>query len=206
MEPFVRLQAIAAPLLTANVNTDVLIRVEPMIAVPRGQLGPYCFEVWRYGAERVENPDFILNQAGYRGAKILLAGVNFGCGSSREPAVWALQDMGFRCVIAASFGDIFFNNCFQSGLLPIVLPEATITGLAEKAKPVDGRAPEFTVDLEGQVIIAPDGEAIPFKIDALKRRALLEGLDDVGVTLAIEDRITRFQNDDRARRPWIYRY
>ena len=206
MEPFTRLTAVAAPLLTANVNTDVLLRVEPMMNVPKGQLGPWCFEAWRYQSERVENPDFILNKPPYRDAKILLGGQNFGCGSSREPAVWALWDMGFRCLIASSFGDIFFNNCFQSGMLPIVAPEDTVRRLADMAQPVGDVAPDFTVDLEKQVIIAPDGSEIAFEIDALKRRALLDGLDDIGVTMAIESRIAAFQAADGLRRPWVYRF
>ncbi len=204
MEPFVRLTGVAAPILTGNVNTDVLVRVEAMINVPKGKLGPYCFEVWRYLPDRSDNPDFILNQPAYRNAKILLAGVNFGCGSSREPAVWALWDMGFRCVIAPSFGDIFFNNCFQSGMLPIVLPADVIVSLAEDAKAFGDVAPDFTVDLERQVIIAPSGRQTPFKVDELKRHALLEGLDDIGVTLAIAQRITDFQTADRNARPWVY--
>ncbi len=206
MEPFIRLTAVAAPLLTPNINTDVLIRVEPMIKVPKGKLGPYCFEAWRYLPDRSENPDFILNKPAYRSAKILLAGLNFGCGSSREPAVWALADMGFRCIIAPGFGDIFFNNCFQSGMLPIVMPVETVEKLAKLAQSQGDLAPDFTVDLERQVIVTPSGEDVAFRIDALKRRALLDGLDDIGVTLAAKAKIDAFQANDLAQRPWIYRY
>jgi len=209
MQKFTVHAGIAAPLPRANVNTDVLIRIERLVYIPRGQLGPYCFEAWRYRADGSEDPDFVLNQPAYRGATILVAGANFGCGSSREAAVWSLAAMGYRCVIAPSFGDIFFNNCFQNGMLPIVLPAATVAELTKEAEcngddAAAGRT--FTIDLEQQVIIAPSGARVAFKVDAAKRRALLEGLEEIQMTLAREAEIADFQTDDRRRRPWIYRY
>jgi len=209
MQKFTVHTGIAAPLPRANVNTDVLIRIERLVYLPRGQLGPYCFEAWRYRADGSENPDFVLNQPAYRKATILLAGANFGCGSSREAAVWSLSDMGFRCVIAASFGDIFFNNCFQTGMLPIVLPAATVAELMKEAEcdASDAAAGKtFTIDLEQQVIVAPSGATIAFEIDGAKRRALLEGLEEIQMTLARDAEIAAFQAGDRQRRPWIYRY
>jgi 3-isopropylmalate/(R)-2-methylmalate dehydratase small subunit len=209
MQKFTVHAGIAAPLPRANVNTDVLIRIERLVYIPREQLGPYCFEAWRYRADGSEDPDFVLNRPAYRGATILLAGANFGCGSSREAAVWSLAAMGYRCVIAPSFGDIFFNNCFQNGLLPIVLPAATVVELTKEAEcnADDAAAGKtFTIDLEQQVIVAPSGARVAFKIDAAKRRALLEGLEEIQMTLAREAEIADFQTDDRRRRPWIYRY
>ena len=209
MQKFTVHAGIAAPLPRANVNTDVLIRIERLVYLPRGQLGPYCFEAWRYRADGSEVPDFVLNRPAYRKATILLAGANFGCGSSREAAVWSLSDMGFRCVIAASFGDIFFNNCFQTGMLPIVLPAATVAELMKEAEcdASDAAAGKtFTIDLERQVIVTPSGTTIAFKVDGAKRRALLEGLEEIQMTLAREAEIAAFQAGDRQRRPWIYRY
>ena len=209
MEKFTVLTGIAAPLLRANVNTDVLIRIERLMFVAKGELGPYCFEAWRYRPDGAEDPDFVLNKSAYRGAKILLAAENFGCGSSREQAVWSLWDMGFRCVIAPSFGDIFFGNCFQNGMLPIVLPAAVIAELAteiETAAQRKANATELTVDLERRLITTPSGRAIPFAVDVAKRQALLDGLDEIGMTQRRESDIAAFQTADRTRRPWIYRF
>jgi len=207
MQKFTVLTGVAAPLLRPNINTDVLIRIERLIHVPRGQLGPYCFECWRYRPDGSEDPEFVLNRPPYRKATILIAGDNFGCGSSREAAVWSLADMGFRCVIAPSFGDIFFNNCFQTGMLPIVLPASAVAVLAAEAEcnATDAAGKPFTVDLISQVIVAPSGGQISFKIDAAKRRALLEGLEEIELTLTLGADIARFQESDRKRRPWIYR-
>jgi len=209
MQKFTVHAGIAVPLPRANVNTDVLIRIERLVYIPRGQLGPYCFEAWRYRADGSEDPEFALNRPAYRKATILIAGANFGCGSSREAAVWSLSDMGFRCVIAASFGDIFFNNCFQTGMLPIVLPAATVAELMKEAECDASHAAAgktFTIDLERQVIVAPSGTTIAFKIDGAKRRALLEGLEEIQMTLARDAEIAAFQAGDRQRRPWIYRH
>ena len=202
MEKFTVLTGNAAFLPRPNINTDVLIRVERMINLPKGQLGPYCFEAWRYLPDGKDDPEFPLNQPAMRDAKILVAGPNFGCGSSREPAVYALWDMGFRCLIAPSFGDILFANCFQNGMLPIILPEAVIARLQPPSleKPFS-----LTVDLVRQVIATPDGQEIAFRIDAAKRRALLEGLDEIRMTLAMSGEIAKFQQRDATRRPWIYR-
>jgi 3-isopropylmalate/(R)-2-methylmalate dehydratase small subunit len=209
MQKFTVLTGVAAPLMRSNINTDVLIRIERMMYLPRGKLGPYCFEAWRYRQDGSENPDFVLNHPPYRGSTILLAGDNFGCGSSREPAVWSLSEMGYRCVIAPSFGDIFFNNCFQTGMLPIALPAATVVELANEAEcggsdAAAGR--EFTVDLTQQIITAPSGRQVPFRVDGAKRRALLEGLEEIQMTLTLADEIAGFQDSDRRRRPWIYRF
>jgi 3-isopropylmalate/(R)-2-methylmalate dehydratase small subunit len=209
MQKFTVLTGIAAPLMRPNINTDVLIRIERMMYLPRGKLGPYCFEAWRYREDGSEDPDFVLNRPPYRGSIILLAGDNFGCGSSREPAVWSLSEMGYRCVIAPSFGDIFFNNCFQTGMLPIVLPAATVVELANEAECSGSDAAagrEFTVDLTQQIITAPSGRQVPFRVDGAKRRALLEGLEEIQMTLTLANEIAGFQDSDRRRRPWIYRF
>jgi 3-isopropylmalate/(R)-2-methylmalate dehydratase small subunit len=209
MQKFTVHTGVAAPLLRPNVNTDVLIRIERMIHAPRGQLGPHCFEAWRYRADGSEDPEFVLNLPPYRQATILIAGNNFGCGSSREPAVWALSEMGYACVIAPSFGDIFFNNCFQTGMLPIVLPASVVSELATEAEcdPADASTgKQFTIDLINQMIVTPGGRRIAFKIDAAKRRALLEGLEEIQMTLTLAAEIARFQETDARRRPWIYRF
>ena len=204
MNTFTSLTAIAAPLLRENVDTDVLIRVEPLFGgVPRDALGPHCFASWRYLPDGSEDPDFLLNQAPYRDAQILLAGANFGCGSSREGAVWALMAMGMRCVIAPSFGDIFFNNCFQNGMLPVRLPQPVIEALAAQVR-ADPAANRITVDLRSQRVTAPDGSQTPFTVPALRREALLEGLDGIALTLKREPLIAAFQARDALRRPWIH--
>jgi 3-isopropylmalate/(R)-2-methylmalate dehydratase small subunit len=204
MEKFTILVGVAAPLLRPNINTDILIRIERLMYVAKGQLGRYCFEAWRYRPDGSEDPDFVLNRPGYRDAKILLAGANFACGSSREAAVWSLWDMGVRCVIAPSFGDIFFNNCFQNGMLPLVVPAAAIDAMAAEAEAAQGGT--FTVDLERQAIATPSGRHVPFAVDAARRRALLDGLDEIGMTLARDTEIAGFQDRDRQRRPWIYQF
>lgn len=204
MEKFSVFRAIAAPLLRENIDTDVIIRIERLVgASRRSDLGHYAFEAWRYRPDGTENPDFILNREPYRRARILLAGRNFGCGSSREGAVWALAQKGFRAVLAPSFGDIFRNNCFQNGVLPATLPQPTIEVIARQVE----AAPEqnqVTVDLTRSVVVAPDGSETSFSIDALRREALLDGLDDIALTMKRQDEIARFQATDRARRPWIY--
>ncbi len=202
MTPLTRIMGPAAPLMAENVNTDVIIRIERLSLLARDELGPYAFEAWRYREDGSDEPDFVLNQPAWRGAPILLAGTNFGCGSSREGAVWALNALGIRCVIAPGFGAIFANNCYQNGTLPVVLPAATVESLAEAARARPDAA--FTVDLESQQVIPPDGPPIPFEIDPLRRRGLLSGLDDIGLTTQRLDEIRAFQRDDRARRPWVY--
>ncbi|HEX7927121.1 MAG TPA: 3-isopropylmalate dehydratase small subunit [bacterium] len=204
MEPFTTLTAVAAPLLRENIDTDLIIRVEHLVgSIGPATLGPHGFAALRFRPDGSENPDFVLNRPSYRAARILLAGANFGCGSSREGAVWALQGMGLRCVIAPSFGDIFFNNCFQNGLLPIALPDATVRDLVRQVE-ADPAARQVTVDLAAQTVTAPDGARIPFTVETLRREMLLHGLDAIGVTLRRETEIAAFQARDRKARPWVY--
>ncbi len=203
MTPFTRLTAIAAPLMRQNVDTDVIIRIERLVALRPGELGPWAFESWRYRPDGSEDPAFLLNREPYRHAKILLAGTNFGCGSSREGAVWALAGMGYRCVIAPGFGDIFFNNCFQNGVLPVVLPADAVQSIAGQVA-ADPAGRLITVDLEACVVIAPDGVRHPFTVDDLRRDGLLRGLDDIGLTLQRAGEIDAFQARDRLARPWVY--
>ena len=202
MEKFTRITGIAAPLMRPNIDTDVIIPIDDCVTVPRAEQGRCAFRPLRYLPDSSENPDFILNREPYRSAVILLAGVNFGCGSSREPAVWALMGLGIRVVIAPSFGDIFYNNCFQNGVLAIVLPEETVRALASA---VEG-SPESptTVDLEDCVIAHPGGMRVSFSIDEARRTALLEGLDQVGMTLRLDAKIASWQQNDRLKRPWVY--
>jgi 3-isopropylmalate/(R)-2-methylmalate dehydratase small subunit len=202
MEPFRIVRGVAAPLMRQNVDTDVIIRVERLIGLERDALGPWAFESWRYGPDGAERADFLLNQAPYRHAPILLAGDNFGCGSSREGAVWALAGQGFRCVIAPSFGDIFYGNCFQNGVLPINLPRAEVESLAEEARAAPDA--EWTIDLIERAITSPTGRRISFGIDPQRREMLLDGLDQIGVTRRREAEIAAFQSRDRRERPWIY--
>lgn len=203
MEKFTRLTAIAAPLMRQNVDTDVIIRIERLIEADRARLGEHAFEAWRFLPDGKENPDFLLNKDPYRRAKILLNGVNFGCGSSREGAVWALMGLGIRCVIAPSFGEIFFNNCFQNGVLPVVLPAASVQELADEVTP-DPASRLVTVDLEAGQVVAPSGKVHAFDIDPLRRVGLLEGLDEIGLTMRREGEIAAFQARDAKTRPWVY--
>jgi 3-isopropylmalate/(R)-2-methylmalate dehydratase small subunit len=198
MEKFTTLMAIAAPLAQNNVDTDSIIRIERCTGTPKEALGQYAFEMSRYLPDGGPNPDFVLNQPRYRGARILVCGEFFGTGSSREMAVWALAGMGIRCLIAPSFGQIFQGNCFQNGMLPITLSPASIAALMQRAS-APGAGP-FTVDLERQTV---NGE-IRFEIGARRKKMLLEGLDEIDLTLALEPEIAAFQAADRARRPWIY--
>ncbi|TFZ02901.1 3-isopropylmalate dehydratase small subunit [Ramlibacter henchirensis] len=200
MSPFTRVTGPAAPLPRDNVDTDVIIRVERLAALDRDQLGPYALEALRLRPDGSEDPAFILNQPPFRSAPILLAGANFGCGSSREAAVWALMGRGIRCVIAPSFGDIFFSNCFQNGLLPIRLPLGRVQAIATAAA---AGAP-FTVDLQQCTISSPSGEVIPFEIDAQKREALLLGLDEIQLTLRDDESIRAWQHEDQDHRPWAW--
>lgn len=203
LDRFTSVTGVAAPLMRANIDTEVIIRINRLIDHRKGELGPFCFEAWRYGPDGSDNPEFALNRSRYRGAKVLLAGENFGCGSSREHAVWALADFGIRCVIAPSFGDIFFANCFQNGVLPIRLAAAEVERVAAELE--QSGVPALTVDLESQTIMAPSGRHIRFEIDAERRQALLEGLDEIGMTLRDAGSIDAFHARDRQARPWIYR-
>jgi len=195
---FETLTAVAAPFLKKNVDTDLIIRIERCTGMPREELGKYAFEMVRFLPGGAEDPQFVLNQPRYRGAQILVCGEFFGTGSSREVAVWALASLGVRCVIAPSFGQIFFNNCFQNGLLAIVLPQAAVDALA-KAAAAPGANP-FTIDLEAQTI----NGAVHFDVAPRNKKMLLEGLDEIGLTQALEPRIAAFQAADRKRRPWVY--
>lgn len=200
---FTTVTGIAAPLLLDDVNTDLIIPIEHCVSTPRTQYGRIAFEALRYRSDGSENPDFILNREPYRGAPILIAGTNFGCGSSREPAVVALDQMGIRTIVARSFGDIFYANCLRNGLLPIALPADTYDTLLLALGTGDGPV-TLTIDLERCVIAAPGGTMIPFEIDPSRRQALLQGLDELGQTLRLLDDIAAFQRRDRAARPWVW--
>ena len=204
MKPFRVLTATAAPLLHENIDTDVIIRIENLVGLTdRGDLGRWCFGALRYLPDGSENPEFVLNQLPYRGSEILLAGANFGCGSSREGAVWAMMQMGLRAVVAPSFGEIFYNNCFQNGMLPVVIARTSIETIVSELEP-DAGSTSVTVDLERQLVVSPRGREYEFEVPRLRREALLEGLDDIGITLKREAIIATHQVRDRQRRPWIY--
>jgi 3-isopropylmalate/(R)-2-methylmalate dehydratase small subunit len=203
MQPFTVLAGVAAPLLRPNINTDVVIRIERLRDLDRDKLAPYAFESWRYRHDGTEEPSFVLNLPPYRDASILLAGENFACGSSREAAVWALQAFGIRCVIAPSFGPIFFNNCFQNGVLPIVLPPQTVEDLAAEVAATQGKG-KVTIDLTRCMVVSPGGKETSFAIDRLLRESLLKGLDQIALTRTREPQIAAFQTHDRARHPWLY--
>jgi 3-isopropylmalate/(R)-2-methylmalate dehydratase small subunit len=194
----------------ANVDTDAIIPKQFLKSIRKTGFGPNLFDAWRYldpgepGQDpnsRKPNPDFVLNQPRYQGASVLLARKNFGCGSSREHAPWAIDQYGFRCVIAPSFADIFFNNCFKNGLLPIVLPEAVVAQLFDEVAAFPGY--ELTVDLERQVVVRPQGEEIPFEVQAFRKYCLLNGLDDIGLTLRHADKIKAFEAERLATKPWL---
>ena len=203
-KPFNQLTAIAAPITRSNIDTDVIIRIERLVGNNiRGTLGKWAFGSLRYLPNGSENPDFILNREPYRQAEILVTGPNFGCGSSREGAVWSLQEMGIRAVIGSGFGDIFFANCFQNGILPIVLDKAIVDSLASEIEATQG-AGRIGIDLEAQTISSPSGKQRHFEIDQRRREGLLLGLDEVALTLQRDDEIRAFQAADRSARPWIY--
>ncbi len=203
MDRFERLEAIAAPLRMANVDTDKIIPARFLKTIKRSGLGQHAFAGLRYNEDGSENPEFVLNREPYRHARILVAGENFGCGSSREHAPWALLDFGIKCVIAPSFADIFFNNCFKNGILPIVLPSAQCAALMEDAE--SGANARIIVDLAAQTVSRPDGEAFGFEIDPFRKRCLLEGLDDIGLTLEKAPSIDAYEArlDGAAWRPRI---
>ncbi len=202
MQKFIRVTGIAAPFMMANIDTDVIIPAKRLVGYEREQLGAFAFEAYRFRPDGSENPGFVLNQSRYRDAQILVTGKNFGCGSSRESAVWALAAYGFRCVIAPGFGDIFANNAFQNGLLLIRLPLAEVDRLSAALE--DAPSPLLTADLENQTVTMPSGETLAFEIDAERRTALLEGHDEIGMTLMRDAEIRAYQERDRAVRPWIY--
>jgi len=202
MKPFTTLTGVAAPLPHANVDTDQIIPARFLKTIARTGLGRNLFANFRYREDGSENPDFVLNQEPYRRAEILIAFENFGCGSSREHAPWALLDFGIRCVIAPDFADIFHNNCFKNGILPVKLPRDICAALMEDAK-LGGDA-RLTVDLERQVVVRPSGEEIPFEVDPFRRHCLLHGLDDIGQTLRHAPAIDAYEARQRAAQPWLY--
>jgi 3-isopropylmalate/(R)-2-methylmalate dehydratase small subunit len=200
MRSFTRMTGVAAPLPLINIDTDMIIPKQYLKTIKRTGLGVALFSELRYEQDGAEKPDFVLNQPAYRNASILVTGENFGCGSSREHAPWALADFGIRCVIAPSFADIFHNNCFENGILPIALPQATVDKIMEAAR--NGANATFTVDLEAQTVTLPDGEAVSFDIDGYKKWRLLNGLDSIGLTLQKSARIDGFEAEAAAARPW----
>jgi 3-isopropylmalate/(R)-2-methylmalate dehydratase small subunit len=202
--PFTKVSAIAAPIMRTNIDTDVIIRIDRMIGNSiRGHLGKWAFGALRYLPDGSENPEFILNREPYRQAEILVTGPNFGCGSSREAAVWSLQEMGIRAIIGSGFGDIFFANCFQNGILPVVLDKAVIDSLSAEIEASQG-AGRVSVDLQEQTVTSPSGTRHSFEIDPRRRAGLLEGLDEISLTLRRDQEIRAFQASDRAARPWIH--
>jgi 3-isopropylmalate/(R)-2-methylmalate dehydratase small subunit len=202
MQPFTTLTGIAAPLPQANVDTDKIIPARFLKTIARTGLGKSLFANIRYREDGSENPDFVLNQEPWRKAEILVAHENFGCGSSREHAPWALLDYGIRCVIAPSFGDIFHNNSFKNGILPIRLPREICDKLIEDTKL--GANARVTVDLARQVVVRPNGEEIPFEVDQLRKHLLLNGLDDIGQTMQHAPAIDGYEAKQRAAQPWLY--
>jgi 3-isopropylmalate/(R)-2-methylmalate dehydratase small subunit len=204
MQPFTTLTAIAAPLPIVNVDTDKIIPARHLKTIKRTGLGVALFETLRYRDDGSNREDFVLNREPYRRAEILIVGENFGCGSSREHAPWALLDFGIRCVIGPSFADIFFNNCFKNGILPVVLPQEQVDTLMREASAA--RDPTFTVDLEKQEIRRPTGnEVFTFEVDRFRKHCLLHGLDDVGLTMQKAPQIEDFEAKQRGAQPWLYR-
>ncbi|MEM9147706.1 MAG: 3-isopropylmalate dehydratase small subunit [Pseudomonadota bacterium] len=200
MEKFTTLTGVAAPLPLMNIDTDMIIPKQFLKTIKRTGLGANLFDEMRFLDDGSENPEFVLNQPAYREAKVLVAGDNFGCGSSREHAPWALLDYGIRCVISTSFADIFYNNCFKNGILPIALPQEQVDKLMDDAE--RGANAVLTVDLERQMISGPDGGEIPFDIDPFRKHCLLNGLDDIGLTLQKEDAIAAFEAKQKMAEPW----
>lgn len=212
MRAFTQHTGLVAPLDRANVDTDAIIPKQFLKSIKRTGFGPNLFDEWRYldhgepgrdNSGRPLNPDFVLNQPRYQGASILLARRNFGCGSSREHAPWALEDFGFRAIIAPSYADIFYNNCFKNGLLPIVLPEETVDQLFASVEAQPGY--ELTVDLSDQTVTTPAGGVIKFEIDAFRKHMLVEGLDEIGLTMQHSDAIRAYEERRRQESPWLFR-
>ena len=201
MEKFDKVTGVAAPMPLINIDTDMIIPKLFLKTIKRSGLGKNLFDEMRYNEDGSEIPDFVLNQPAYRNAEIIVAGDNFGCGSSREHAPWALLDFGIRVVISTSFADIFFNNCFKNGILPIALPQEDVDKLMDDAG--RGANAVVTVDLENQVITGPDGGKIEFTVDAFKKHCLLNGLDDIGLTMQKSDAIEAFETQYGAATPWV---
>ncbi len=201
MEPFNKLEGVAAPLNMINVDTDMIIPKQYLKTIQRTGLGKALFDEMRFNQDGSEKPDFVLNKPAYRKAKILVAGENFGCGSSREHAPWALLDFGIRCVIAPSFADIFYGNCFKNGILPIKLPQADVDKLMDDAG--RGANAVISIDLEKQEIRGPDGGMIKFEVDDFRKQCLLNGWDDIGLTMRAEDKIATYEQQQTVQQPWI---
>lgn len=211
MKAFKIHQGVVAPMDRANVDTDAIIPKQFLKSIKRSGFGPNAFDEWRYldhgepgmdNSKRQINPDFVLNQPRYEGASVLLTRENFGCGSSREHAPWALEDYGFRVIIAPSYADIFFNNCFKNGMLPIVLREDIVEQLFKAVATNEGY--QLTVDLEKQTVSMPNGESFAFEVDAVRKRNLLNGFDDIGLTLQHVDAIKDFEVKHKASQPWLF--
>jgi 3-isopropylmalate/(R)-2-methylmalate dehydratase small subunit len=201
MDKFTVLEGVAAPLPIVNIDTDMIIPKQYLKTIKRTGLGKGLFSEARYRDDGGENPDFVLNKPAYRKAQILIAGDNFGCGSSREHAPWALADFGIRCVISTSFADIFYNNCFKNGILPITVPQADIDKLLDDA--ARGSNATLTIDLPKQEIRGPDGGVIRFAIDPFRKHCLINGLDDIGLTMEKASAITAFEAKAKSSRPWL---
>ncbi|HZV60784.1 MAG TPA: 3-isopropylmalate dehydratase small subunit [Methylophilaceae bacterium] len=211
MDSFTTLEGLVAPLDRANVDTDAIIPKQFLKSIKRSGFGPNAFDEWRYldhgepgmdNSKRTPNPDFVLNQPRYQGASILLARENFGCGSSREHAPWALLDYGFRAIIAPSFADIFYNNCFKNGILPVVLDAAIVDSLFMAVERTPGY--KLNVDLGAQKVLTPNGQAYTFEVDPFRKHCLLNGLDDIGLTLQHVEEIKVFEAKHRAAQPWLF--
>lgn len=211
MEKFTTMTGLVAPMDRSNVDTDAIIPKQFLKSIKRSGFGPNLFDEWRYldhgepgmdNSGRPLNPDFVLNQDRYRGANVLIARENFGCGSSREHAPWALLDFGFRVIIAPSYADIFFNNCFKNGILPIVLDAKTVDGLFQSLATTEGY--QLTVDLEVQTITTPDGKSISFQVEEFRKHCLMNGLDDIGLTLQHVDDIRAYETQRGTEAPWLF--
>ncbi|PCH67822.1 MAG: 3-isopropylmalate dehydratase small subunit [Rhodobacteraceae bacterium] len=201
MEKFTKITGVAAPMPLINIDTDMIIPKLFLKTIKRSGLGVNLFDEMRYDDDRNERPDFVLNKPAYRNTEVLVAGDNFGCGSSREHAPWAIKDFGIRCVISTSFADIFFSNCFKNGILPIVLPKEVVDVLMQDAE--KGENARMTVDLEAQTVTTSDGEVFAFEVDSFKKHCLLEGLDDIGLTLNKVAAIDGFEAKAAVERPWV---
>jgi 3-isopropylmalate/(R)-2-methylmalate dehydratase small subunit len=200
MDKFTNLSGVAAPLPQVNIDTDMIIPKQHLKTIKRTGLGKFLFDEMRYNDDGGENEDFVLNQPAYRNAKIIIAGDNFGCGSSREHAPWAILDFGVRCVISTSFADIFYNNCFKNGILPIVVPREDFDKLMDDAN--RGANAVFTVDLESQTITGPDGGTLNFDIEPFRKHCLLNGLDDIALTMEKMASVDKFEQSRRQNQPW----
>jgi 3-isopropylmalate/(R)-2-methylmalate dehydratase small subunit len=201
MDKFTKLTGVAAPLAGINIDTDKIIPADYLKTIKRTGLGVALFSEMRYLEDGSENPNFVLNQPAYRSAEILVTGENFGCGSSREHAPWAILDFGIRCVISTSFADIFFNNCFKNGILPIVLPQDDVDKLMDDAG--RGANAVMTIDLETQEIHGPDGGVIAFDVDEFRKHCLINGLDDISLTMQQDDKISAYEDKQAANQPWL---